>query len=240
MRITALHVYPVKGGHALALEHAAAGPLGLDNDRRFAFVAEDGCALTQRDQPLLATISPSLEARAIRLDFAGLVQLTIPYSAFAEDVSVDVWGHQVRARAAPEPLVRAAADYLGAPVRLAALDAKSQRAFVDSGPVLVISSSMLAELNARLPAPVGMERFRPNLVLEGAHDWTRLEGGDVVLERDKPCGRCEVTTIDQATGERRGPEPLRTLSERFAGNFGAYCRVARTGRLRRGEVLQAS
>lgn len=240
MRIAALYVYPVKACRALALERAAAGPLGLENDRRFAFVAEDGRALTQRDQPLLATISPALDARAIRLDLGGLLQLTLAFSDFAETVSVDVWGNQVRARAAPEKLVSEAADYLGAPVRFVALDGKPQRAFVDSRPVLVTTHGMLSELNARLPAPVGMERFRPNVVLEGARDWTALEGSEVLLERDKLCGRCEVTTIDQATGERRGPEPLRTLSERFDGNFGVYCRVARAGRLRRGEILQPS
>jgi uncharacterized protein YcbX len=46
-----------------------------------------------------------------------------------------------------------------------------------------------------------------------------------------------VTTIDQAGGGRRGPEPLRTLNERFDGNFGDYYGVARPGRLRRGEAL---
>jgi uncharacterized protein YcbX len=99
---------------------------------------------------------------------------------------------------------------------------------------------MLASLNARLAEPVGMERFRPNVLLEGDEPWTALQGKAVILERDKPCGRCEVTTIDQSSGARRGPEPLLTLNERFGGNFGAYCRVARAGRLARGELLQAS
>jgi uncharacterized protein len=99
--------------------------------------------------------------------------------------------------------------------------------------VLVATSAMLAELGL----PIGMERFRPNVVLEGGGGWRELRGRETVLEYAKACGRCEVTTIDQASGERRGPEPLRTLSERFAGNFGIYCRVARAGRLRRGEEL---
>ena len=55
-----------------------------------------------------------------------------------------------------------------------------------------------------------------------------------------PVPGCEVTTIDQSSGAVRGPEPLQTLSERFGGNFGIYYRVARAGRLRRGEDLQAS
>ena len=96
---------------------------------------------------------------------------------------------------------------------------------------------MLSELN--LPG-VGMARFRPNLVLEGTEGWRSLEGENSLLERVKPCGRCEVTTIDQASGARYGPEPLRTLSERFEGNFGVYCRVVRAGRLARGEILKAT
>jgi hypothetical protein len=70
--------------------------------------------------------------------------------------------------------------------------------------------------------------------------WRELRGRDAALQYVEPCSRCEVTTIDQASGARRGPEPLRTLNERFAGNFGVYCRVARSGRLRCGETLTAA
>ena len=131
----------------------------------------------------------------------------------------------------------AASDYLGMRVALVMLDADARRSFADSKPVLVTTTGMLDELN--IPG-IGMDRFRPNVVLEGAADWSSLTGENVVLERDKPCGRCEVTTIDQTSGARRGPEPLRTLNERFAGSFGVYCRVARSGRLRRGETLTAA
>ena len=240
MRVLGLFVYPVKACRALALEDAAVGTLGLEHDRRFAFVADDGLALTQRDQPLLATVLPELDAEVLHLDFGGLSQLAIPLHSFSRGTNVDVWGKQVPARAAPESLVADAADYLGTSVRLVMLDPEARRAFVDSQPVLVTSTAMLAVLNEQLPVAVGMERFRPNIVLEGAGDWTALKGKEVLLEREKPCGRCEVTTIDQASGARRGPDPLRTLSERFEGNFGVYCRVARPGRLRRGEMLAAA
>ena len=114
------------------------------------------------------------------------------------------------------------------------LDDGAQRSFADSRPVLVASTAMLARLG--LP-DIGMERFRANVVLEGDGKWRTLRGEHVVLEYSKPCGRCEVTTIDQASGARRGPEPLRTLNERFDGNFGEYYGVAQPGRLRRGEEL---
>jgi uncharacterized protein len=237
MRVAALYVYPVKACRALAVEQAAVGPLGLERDRRFAFVLPDGKAATQRAEPLLATIRPELDDDALRLDFGDLTQLTIPLNSFTQGMNVDVWGKRVAALAVAEKLVAQAADYLGAKVRLVMLDREARRAFVDAEPVLVTTTGMLCELD--LPG-VGMERFRPNIVLEGAQDWTALEGTQIVLERAKPCGRCEVTTIDQASGARCGPEPLRTLTERFEGNFGVYCRVARPGRLRRGETLRAS
>ena len=231
MRISALYVYPVKACRAVEVEDAALGPLGFEQDRRFAFVGEDGLALTQREHPLLATIRPILTSDGLQLDLGGLAQLSMASNAFKESVDVDVWGKRIPGLAAPAETVAA---YLGTALRLVALDPAAARSFADSRPVLVASTRMLAGLG------VGMERFRPNVVVDGAETWSVLEGTAVRLERDKPCGRCEVTTIDQTSGERRGPEPLRTLNERFAGNFGVYCRVARAGRLRRGETLQAA
>lgn len=232
MRVCALYVYPVKGCRAVALESAALGPRGLDGDRRFAFVHADGRAVTQRDQPLLATVKPAINEKAIQLDLGGLAELTLGFEEFRQETFVDVWGKRIAGRAVPASL---ASDYFGLQVALVMLDAQAPRAFVDSKPVLVATSAMLAQL--QMPE-IGMERFRANVVLEGDGKWRELRGQETVLEYAEPCGRCEVTTIDQASGERRGPEPLRTLTERFAGNFGAYCRVARPGRLRRGEMLR--
>lgn len=234
MRVAGLYVYPVKGCRAVAVEKAALGPLGLEQDRRFAFLGADGRAVTQRDQPLLATIDPTVEEDALRLDFGGLAATAIAFDDFRRSSRVDVWGTPIPGRSVP---VDAASEYLGMPVVLVMLEADARRSFADSKPVLVTTTGMLSQLN--LPG-VGMERFRPNIVLEGNREWRELRGRDAVLEYVKPCGRCEVTTIDQASGARRGPEPLRTLNERFGGNFGAYCRVARGGRLRRGEMLAAA
>jgi uncharacterized protein YcbX len=234
VRVAGLYVYPVKGCRAVAVEKAALGPLGLEQDRRFAFLGADGRAVTQRDQPLLATIDPTVEEDALRLDFGGLAATAIAFDDFRRSSRVDVWGTPIPGRSVP---VDAASEYLGMPVVLVMLEADARRSFADSKPVLVTSMEMLSGLG--VPG-IGMERFRPNVVLEGAVNWTLLKGRYVVLESEKPCSRCEVTTIDQASGARRGPEPLRTLNERFGGNFGIYCRVARGGRLRRGETLSAA
>lgn len=234
MRVQALYVHPVKACRALARDELSLTALGADEDRRFAFLAEDGTALTQRDQPLLATVVPTVRDDELQLDLGGLAQVVLPFSEFGEAARVDVWGNSVAGRATRDASLD---DYLGARVRLVKLDAQSPRTFVDSRPVLVVTPAMLSAL--QLPG-LSMDRFRPNVVLEGDRTPEKLHGSSVTLERDKPCGRCQVTTIDQTSGALRGPEPLRTLSERFDGNFGVYYRVARAGRLRRGEALTAS
>lgn len=88
--------------------------------------------------------------------------------------------------------------------------------FSDAYALLVASSSSLADLNARLHDPLPMNRFRPNVVIEGLEAFAEdrlqwLRRGDVALKCVKPCTRCIVTTTDQLTGDRRGEEPLRTL-----------------------------
>lgn len=98
-------------------------------------------------------------------------------------------------------------------------DPQDQVSFADGFPLLLVSEESLADLNARLPpavGPLGMERFRPNLVVRGcapfAEDgWSRLRIGVVALAGVKPCARCVLTTIDPATAQQ-GVEPLRTLS----------------------------
>jgi uncharacterized protein YcbX len=114
----------------------------------------------------------------------------------------------------------------------------------------VLSQGALDALNARLPAPIPIDRFRPNLVVGGcephAEDgWRRIRVGGLELVLVKPCDRCAVTTVDQRTGEHTGGEPLRTLARyrRRDGAvwFGQNAVALGTGRLQVGarvEVLE--
>ncbi|HEX2492357.1 MAG TPA: MOSC domain-containing protein, partial [Steroidobacter sp.] len=88
--------------------------------------------------------------------------------------------------------------------------------FTDGFPWLLISQASLDDLNARLPAPLPMNRFRPNIVIDGTAPYVEdraaafmLDG--VTFRPVKPCTRCAITTTDQASAERTGEEPLRTL-----------------------------
>jgi uncharacterized protein YcbX len=89
-------------------------------------------------------------------------------------------------------------------------------AFADGYPVLVLSRASLDDLNSRLPSPLPVDRFRPNVYLSGCAPYAEdeisvLESQHVRLRIVKPCTRCSITTTDQATGVPQGDEPLRTL-----------------------------
>ena len=88
-------------------------------------------------------------------------------------------------------------------------------AFGDLAPVLVANTASLRWLAERADEPFGMERFRPNLVVDTdepfAEDtWARFRLGDSRLDLGAPWPRCTIPQVDQETG-RRGREPARVL-----------------------------
>ena len=108
--------------------------------------------------------------------------------------------------------------------------------FADEAPFLLCAEESLADLNRRLTAddkkPVDMRRFRPNIVISGLRPYEedtpkRIKIGAVEFICWQRCGRCIMTTIDRDSLNRRGGEPLKTLStyrERANGqrNFGVH------------------
>ncbi len=146
-------------------------------------------------------------------------------------VEVEIWGDRVEALA-PEPAADAwFSEVLGSACRAVFVPEEALRTvdpefapghrvgFADGFPLLLTTQAGLDELNRRLPRPLPMARFRPNLVVAGADvphaedGWRRVRVGEATLRLVKPCARCTVTTVDPATGLSEGPEPLRTLAE---------------------------
>ncbi|WP_251877059.1 MOSC N-terminal beta barrel domain-containing protein [Achromobacter sp. Marseille-Q4954] len=93
--------------------------------------------------------------------------------------------------------------------------------FADGFPLLVANQASLDDLNARLQAkgvaPVPMDRFRPNIVVQG--EWeafeedhtAMIEAAGVKMAFVKPCTRCSIPDIDQNTAQQY-EEPGRTLA----------------------------
>jgi len=226
--LSALHLYPVKSCGGLAVRAAPLVETGLDLDRAWMVVDAHGEMLTQREHPRLALVQTTLGLNDVRLRAPGMLALHLALDAVEQPTRVRVWDDIVKAYDMGALAAQWFSDFLGVKglqlVRFnpderrlsdrrwtGALEA--QNAFADAFPLLVASTGSLAELNRRLTfagqAAVTMERFRPNLVLDGLSDphgedfIDTLElsapEGPVVLRLVKPCVRCTIPDVDPAT-----------------------------------------
>jgi uncharacterized protein YcbX len=262
-----LWVYPVKSVGGMRVAASPVGALGLDRDRRWMLVDGDGRAVTQRERPAMARLAAALDGdggatvtapdgSAVHLAPAAPGAARRPVHLFDDVIeaaacppAADAWfsarlGTRVHVVYLPDDVVRPVDPRYASP--------GDRAAFADGYPVLVASQASLDDLNLRLAGralpPVGIERFRPNVLVAGtpayAEDgWRTLVAGDVALAFVKPCARCVITTVDPARGAPAGPEPLRTLAEyRRAGSkvlFAQNAVVRAAGTLRVGDAVRA-
>ena len=233
MHVADLFVYPVKGARAVPVSTAAVEPMGFCGDRRWMLVDANGRAVTQREMPALARlVAAEGEAGELRLRFDGDHLLVPRPGAEAARIAVTIWRDALRLREAAEA-APAVSRWFGRPLRLVRQENDDIRpvdrdwagegdvvSLADGFPILVATTASLHVLGGSF----GMDRFRPNLVIEGAPPWAedgwrRLRMGDVVLDLPKPCARCAVTTVDQEAGVVAGPEPLDSLrAKRLSGD----------------------
>lgn len=228
--LSSLFTYPIKSCRGHAVEQSLVTSRGLQNDRLLMIVDEDGHFLTQREYPTLALLEPTVSEPLLTLRAPGMatVDITLRTSGIAHEVVV--WRDKCQAVDQGDQVATWLSDYLGASVRLVHIHdtfarpvdpryrrhSSDETSFSDGYPFLLISEASLATLNQRLTVPLPMDRFRPNLVVRGcepfAEDrWQQIEIGSVIFDLVKPCARCKITTIDQATGAV-GKEPLATLA----------------------------
>jgi uncharacterized protein YcbX len=229
LRVSAIFVYPLKACRGISVSSADVVERGFEGDRRWMIVDAADEFVTQRERPELAVVETRLAGDAIDLVAPGLPPLAVPRRHEAgPSRTVRVWrhwGHAVEHEAGSAWFSR----LLGDTHRLVYMPDDHLRrvnpdraghdhfvSFADGYPFLLVGRASLDDLNARLAAPVEIERFRPNLVVDGgapyAEDgWARLAIGRLRFRGVKRCDRCAVTTVDPRTGVR-GHEPLRTLA----------------------------
>ncbi len=262
MHVTSLHIHPLKSCAALdvdALDVAPRGPLG---DRRWMVIDAANRFVTARADARLVLIHALPQGHGLSLTAPGCAPLAVAAPRNGTRAKVRVWDDEVDAALADDAAHAWLSALLGRPLRLVHMDSDSHRAiepalaapgdevsFADGFPLLVISRASLEGLNERLEHPIGMARFRPNVVIgdcapHAEDGWRRVRIGRVEFDAVKRCERCVFTTIDPVTAVRDpGGEPLRTLrTYRDAGNgkdvlFGMNLIPRATGTLRLGDPV---
>jgi uncharacterized protein YcbX len=226
--VAELFVYPLKSARAIACSRVRVRPTGFEWDRHWMLINAQGVFLSQRTHPQLACIVPQIEGEELLLRAPGLPSLRLPRTFTGERLAVRVHNDRCigldEGSAAAEWASRIAAE----PARLVRVPAQIERqanpafagdvfapmGFADGFPVLVCNQASLEDLNIRLPQGIPMERFRPNVVLEGLSPWAEdridtLTFGEVTLRLVKPCSRCTIPSIDQRTGQQAiDPTPV--------------------------------
>jgi uncharacterized protein len=228
--ITELNIYPIKSCAGTALDRVKLTERGFAGDRRWMIVNGAGRFLTQREWPRLALVKPVLDGPRLCLRATGAPDLDVTVDQEGAATQITVWKDQFAAIDAGADAAKWLSGFLKTEVRLVRFDASTVRfsdphwtagvdvpiAFADGFPLLIISEASLADLNGRLEQPLPMNRFRPNIVLQGLAAYeedrvTELFDGTLRLRIVKPCSRCSITTVEQTTGEFTGADPLKTL-----------------------------
>jgi uncharacterized protein YcbX len=262
--VVELTYYPVKGCAGVTTGEADITRAGLAHDRTFMVVGEDGTFRSQRRDPRMVLIAPEVSADGERLTLrapeCGAVHVAVDTTGARRDVTM--FGNPYRGIDQGDEVARWLSSALGAPSRLVRVPPEHDRVttgrtpgtsgYADSCPLLVASRASLDLLNLRMAErgapPLPMNRFRPNIVIDGWDDphtedrARHLTLGAAELGYAKLAIRCAVTTVDQTTGTRTGPEPLRTLADyrrsRDTGvAFGAKFAVLRPGKVSVGDEV---
>lgn len=225
--VTAIHLHPVKSCHRVQVDRVVVGRYGLVGDREWQVQGPAGQVMTQRKFPALARVRPTLLEGGVRLEHDGLPPIDVARPEVADRDGETLLGLVALGDAGDE----AAAWFerlLGVSCRFTAIAEGYERrveigedlfgqevSLADAAPVLLANAASHRFLLAHAVEPFGIERFRPNVVVDGCDPWAEdiwctVSVGSAVVEVALPWPRCTIPQIDQDTGAR-GREPALVL-----------------------------
>ena len=265
--ITGLNFYPVKSCRGIALTSATVGPMGIQYDRQWMVVNENNVFVAQRGDKkhgaigikTMCLIEPSLTSEHLVLNAPGMFPLFLPLTGNKGlERTVRVWDSLSVGIDQGDEAAHWFIEYLSGEkpgsYRLVRMPDEGTRktelgedkvGFADGYPFLLTSEETLTSLNEQMDESLPMNRFRPNIVIQGGESLFEdtigsFSIGDIKFAGIKRCARCPITTINQLTAVV-GKEPLKTLATfNIEGNnvfFGMNLVHSGTGVIQVGDQL---
>jgi len=163
IKVSSLHIYPIKSTAGIDLPHAMVNELGLAFDRRFVVNDASGQCITARTEPKLCLVQTKLTAHGIELSADNMPTLILTYEKFSNQYQdVTIWGDNIAGQLCSNEADIWFSEYLQRPCQLLFFGQDSSRkkkpnterardvAFADGYPLLLISQASLDNLNSRL------------------------------------------------------------------------------------------
>lgn len=229
IKVRSLHIYPIKGMMGSSVDSAKTLERGFEHDRRYMLIDKNGTFISQRTHPQLVFFNPKIVNDQVIVEHEDKSFKISPSSPLRHTVETTIFDQLVPATEVSQSANDWFSSILEEDVRLVKMTKNDIRykelikgpkrvevSFADGYPYLIIGTASLDKLNTLLKEPIGMERFRPNIVVETTEPhvedrWNDIQIGNSELFVVKACARCPVVTTDQKLGSR-SKEPLRTLA----------------------------
>lgn len=229
--VSQLYIHPIKSAAAISVNALELSMMGPRYDRRFMIVDEQGHFVTQREFAQLCFIKTAISEQCLTMsiDSVGEYHLELPVQG-RNYIKVKVWGDYCDALDCGDQVADFLSDYLNKSVRLVFMPDDVQRlvdptfakqgetvGFADGFPLLLCNESSLQDFNQHLSQTITIKRFRPNIVISGAHayaedEWKTIQIGDLHFDIVKPCSRCVIPSINPLTGVKE-PEVTQALAK---------------------------
>lgn len=232
LRLSEIWIYPIKSLGGIRLKQSRVLEKGLEYDRRWMLVDENGVFMTQRNTPTMALFKLEIGKEKLKITYSpdSIVHtISLHPNALEKSESVIIWNDAVTAREVSRESSAWFSSILNLRCRLVYFPEENSRSvdpiykvndehvsLADAYPFLIIGQESLNFLNSKLTEAIPMNRFRPNFVFTGGEPneedtWRNFTIGSNRFVGVKPCARCAVPTINQDTAEK-GIEPTRTLA----------------------------
>jgi len=233
LHLSEINIYPIKSLGGMSLQSAQMEDRGLQYDRRWMLIDDEGTFITQRKHFELSQLQVNIAEGRLTINHKTRFDQNISFDLEEQtgaNITVKIWDDISKGVEVSREVSDWFSNFMKIKVRLVKMAPTENRlvdpryatdhevvSFADGYPCLIIGQSSLNALNEKLAEPILMDRFRPNFVFTGGEphledQFNSFSLGDIAFTAVKPCARCVLITIDQQTGIK-GQEPLRTLAK---------------------------
>jgi uncharacterized protein len=258
-KILDILIYPVKSLGAYHQEKSYASTQGLEYDRKWMLLDDEGHMLTQREIHHLCLFNTLIDENNILVRYKenslkfGMDDLT------NVKIKTKVWDDQAELTIANERVNHWFSNQLSKNVKIGYLEKENDRvhhssylsgpqavSLADGYPYLILGTASIDFLRKKASQAISYDRFRPNIVIESEipHEedaYTEFQIGDAIFKNVKPCVRCMVPSINQNTAVI-SKEPLKTLSKyrKFGAkiDFGTLAICIKPGWISKSDTVQ--